>query len=147
MLTLSSFLYENFDYIIITIIIIFTLLIVFSFLEIDFNYFSDTSFNEEPDKVINVETMENIINKNKNNSQSFCSKYSNDHEELNEQCSTLDETGCNIPSCCVWVNSNKGTKCMAGNKHGPYLQGTLNDPLKVNTYYFKNKCFSSLKSC
>lgn len=155
MQTISNFLHENFDYIILTIIIIFTVLITTSILEINFNFTKNITFNEEPSKVINVETMQNIEtmennknkNKNKEFSSSFCSNYENNHLDLNKKCKNFNFDNCNSTRCTVWVKSNTGDKCMAGDSNGPHFKGTLENPLKIDNYYYKNKCIPGLKKC
>ena len=136
--TISNFLYMNFDYIILMTIIIFTILIITSLLDINFDFSKKITFNEEPNKIINIETMENNNEKHKEFTNSFCNNYENDHVILNNKCKNLNFDNCNSIRCAVWVNTSDGGKCMAGDSDGPYFKGTLENPLKIDNYYYKN---------
>ena len=145
--TISNFLYINFDYIILTIILIFTILIITSIFNINFDFNRNTSFNEEPNRIINVETMENKNDKHKEFTNAFCSNYENDHVNLNNNCKNFNYDSCNTTRCTVWVKSADGDKCMGGDSDGPHFKGTLEKPLKIDNYYYKNKCYPGLKNC
>lgn len=144
---ISKFIYLNFDYIILTIIIIFTILITTSILNINFDFTKKGNFNEEPNKIINVETMTNKKGKNSEFSDSFCNNYENDHILLNEKCKDLGYESCNSTRCTVWVNDKNGGQCHGGDSDGPYLKGTLEKPLEIHKYYHKNSCVPGLKIC
>lgn len=145
--TINNFLHMNFDYIIIMIIIIFTILIIVSVLGINLDFSKNITFNEEPNKIINIETMENNNEKHKEFTRSFCNSYENDHVILNYKSKDLNFDNCNSTRCTVWVKTNNGDKCMAGDSDGPHLKGTLENPLKIDKYYYKNTCIPGLKKC
>ena len=54
----------------------------------------------------------------------FCKVNQNNHIELNKNCNSLDEQGCNSTNCCVYVNHDNKKECMGGNEQGPHFNGT-----------------------
>lgn len=145
--TISKFLYINFDYIILTTIIIFTILISSAILDINFDFIKNANFNEEPNRVINVETMENKKGNHPEFTGSFCNNYENNHVLLNEKCKNLGYESCNSTRCTVWVNNSNGGKCHSGDSDGPHLKGTLESPLEIHNYHYKNACIPGTKKC
>lgn len=149
--SINNFLYFNFDYIVLTVIVIFTILIITSILNINFNFFKNSNnnlqSNNEPNKIINIETMENKNNKHKEFTKSFCDNYENDHEILNDKTKDFSFENCNSTRCSVWVKNKDGEKCYGGDSNGPYLKGTLENPLEIDNFFYKNECISGLKKC
>ena len=91
--------------------------------------------------------MENKNDKHKEFTNAFCSNYENDHVNLNNNCKNFNYDSCNSTRCTVWVKSADGDKCMGGDSDGPHFKGTLEKPLKIDNYYYKNKCYPGLKNC
>lgn len=75
-------------------------------------------------------------------SDSFCKKYNKTKGELEKQCSNLTKSNCKEIGCCNWLN---GTKCVAGNEHGPVYKVIDGLRYDIDTFYFKNKCYG--KGC
>ena len=140
-------LYNNLDYIVLTVIIIFTILVITSILDINFDLSRNSNFNGESNKIINIETMKNKNNKHKEFTNAFCSNYENDHSNLNKNSKKLNYDSCNSTRCTVWVKTIEDDICMGGDSDGPYFKGTLEKPLKIDNYYYKNKCYPGLKNC
>ena len=63
---------------------------------------------------------------------------SNSFSGTANQSQNFDFDTCNSTRCTVWVNNNEGGKCHGGNSDGPHFKGTLEKPLEVNNYYYKN---------
>lgn len=133
----NSVFLKNLDNIILLVIILFTLLVMFSILELDFNIQKNVKLSETPNRIINVETF----------ASSLCNQHENDHVKLESECNKLDNTGCNSTRCCVWVKSDKEEKCKCGDSDGPHYKGTVTNPLNILNYFFKNKCYPGKEKC
>ena len=72
----------------------------------------------------------------------FCEKYKDHPEQLEQICKTLDVNTCGSTSCCVLMG---GSKCVAGDKHGPTFQSNYSDIFLRNkdTYYHEGKCYGN----
>lgn len=146
MTSLYKFMYKNFDYIILCVLIIFTIILLVSILELKFDLKKTYNENKNPDKIINIETMDNKDNNNEL-SLSFCNNYEHDHIKLKSKSKNLNFDACNSTRCTVWVNNDNKGKCYAGDEHGPHFHGTLENPLKIDNYYYKNTCYMVNKKC
>jgi hypothetical protein len=76
---------------------------------------------------------------------SFCEHNKTNSSALQKQCSALTYNNCNSTSCCVWVGkSSQFGKCAAGDATGTMFKTNADgEPINVDTYYYKNKCFGS----
>jgi hypothetical protein len=63
----------------------------------------------------------------------LCSK---DNLIIEQKCNNLSSTNCNIPNCCVLLNTNK---CVAGDADGPIYKTYNNEPLIYKTYVHRGK--------
>lgn len=150
-----NFYRENFHTIIISSILLFTLIVIFSMFEIDFNIQRNiNTLNTNPNRIMKVETLSNLKDKDKDKDlpnekldSTFCKTNQNDHVKLNELCKQFDNKTCNSTRCCAWVKHDKGEGCFAGDKHGPFFKGTQEKPIIIDFYSFKNECYPELKPC
>jgi hypothetical protein len=82
----------------------------------------------------------------------FCEIYKGKSHELEEHCNKLSDNNCKTSSCCVLLggkgisrgenSQTSGTKCVAGNKHGPIYHSDDNQiPINFEYYYYENKCY------
>ena len=128
---------ENIDDIIIISLIIITLLVIFSMLNINFN----SNTNKHIEKVVTIENLEN--NQSKKGTpfeKAFCDLNKLEPHNLDASCNELNESNCNSTGCCIWLN---GKKCVAGDKKGPTFLGSESEPLKINHYHYKNQRFEN----
>ena len=75
-------------------------------------------------------------------SKGFCSYYVNQPDKLEEACMNTDPNNCASTSCCVLLG---GSKCVSGNKQGPYMKENYGDTTILNRdyYYYKGKCYGN----
>lgn len=75
-------------------------------------------------------------------SKGFCSYYANQPDKLEEACMTTNPNNCASTSCCVLLG---GSKCVSGNKQGPYMKENYGDTTILNRdyYYYKGKCYGN----
>ena len=130
---------ENLIYILFVVFFIIFLLVLFDILKIDFNIKTKVNLDDDDiqTRTFTVETFDNA----------FCKVNQNNHIELNKNCNSLDEQGCNSTNCCVYVNHDNKKECMGGNEQGPHFNGTEKNPLNILYFYFKNKCTSVNEKC
>jgi hypothetical protein len=95
-------------------------------------YLSKTSGESSVTSISNIAT----------NSKGFCSKYLNEPNKLEEACMNTDVNSCASTSCCVLLG---GSKCVSGNKQGPYMKQNYGDVTILNRdyYYYKGKCYGN----
>jgi len=72
----------------------------------------------------------------------FCSEFINQPDKLEEACMKTNVNSCATTSCCVLLG---GTKCVSGNKQGPYMKENYGDTTVLNRdyYYYKGKCYGN----
>jgi hypothetical protein len=72
----------------------------------------------------------------------FCNQLGNDQEALEQKCNSLSTDVCASTDCCVMLG---GSKCVAGNGHGPTTPSNYSDFTIQNRdfYYFKGKCYGN----
>ena len=86
-----------------------------------------------------IEAMSNNIDFSPNSS--FCRIYSKTPANLEHACKGLTSVNCKTMDCCVLVNN---TKCAAGGINGPtYKSNDSGQPMQIDSYYYKNKCYVS----
>jgi len=75
-------------------------------------------------------------------SKGFCSYYANQPDKLEEACMNTNPNNCASTSCCVLLG---GSKCVSGNKQGPYMKENYGDTTILNRdyYYYKGKCYGN----
>jgi hypothetical protein len=75
-------------------------------------------------------------------SKGFCSYYANQPDKLEEACMITNPNNCASTSCCVLLG---GSKCVSGNKQGPYMKENYGDTTILNRdyYYYKGKCYGN----
>ena len=121
--------------ILLVILFIFGSIVISSIFDKNLNTDNDTENDTENDTdkdVKTYETMNNITN-------SFCQSHSSS-QSLDKSCSELSKTNCNSVGCCVFLNNEK---CVAGNKNGPTYLGSPDNLVKIDNYYYKNKCYGN----
>ncbi len=124
----AGFLMNNVNSIFLVLLFIFGVIVVASIY--------DWNFNPEVTKEITNEiTYENLNNME----ESFCDAHKT-KTDLKPSCGELSETNCNSVGCCVFLNNEK---CVPGNKHGPVHLGTEDNLIKIDNYFFKNKCYGN----
>ena len=71
-----------------------------------------------------------------------CSYYKNQPEKLEEMCMAVDKNNCGAMSCCVLLG---GSKCVSGNKQGPYNKLNYGDITVKDKdyYYYQGKCYGN----
>ena len=132
-----QFFKSNFLSIIILSLLILVLLVIFSIFNNKFSDINGASSNRDLGKVVTIETMESLTN-------AFCKRYKHKHSELEEQCSKLHKKECTATGCCILRN---GTDCVAGSKLGPIFHGTVDNPISIDFYHFKNTCYKGKGEC
>ena len=130
-MTLRTFFRTQGAYIIMIVVIIFTLLTLFSILGVTFTPVEDKHIQ----KVVTIESFADS-----DFSDGLCEKHSAEPHEIEKKCKELTEDNCNSTSCCVWLN---GQKCVAGNKRGPTYHSDGNIDIDVAYYHHKNTCKGS----
>lgn len=132
---------KNLGNIILGSVIIFSLLVIFSLLNINFLEYTDNIFDLNMGKIVTIETLskdDEIVkaNKKKENDEkkhkqetsqdvTFCDKYESDHVSLENICNNFEKNGCGLTRCCHWLENDKevggtGTaRCVASNDFGP----------------------------
>ena len=127
------------------VVFILTLISTFAILGINFNV-------KKPQNTTNVETFINKKKTKKNTNtptkktplpavafkDGICQKMPREQQKM---CGELHEKGCNIPSCCVWLN---GASCVAGNTGGPLFRTKNGKDIDVLYYSFKNQRFGAI---
>jgi len=73
-----------------------------------------------------------------------CSYYKNQPDKLEEMCMAVDKNNCGAMSCCVLLG---GSKCVSGNKLGPYNKLNYGDITvrDKDYYYYMGKCYGNCK--
>jgi hypothetical protein len=59
---------------------------------------------------------------------------------VKKSCTKLTKKNCNATTCCVMLN---GKKCVAGNQDGPTFKTDSGKDIKVDYYYYQNKCYGN----
>jgi hypothetical protein len=86
-------------------------------------------------------TMEGLESDMSDPSVSFCKAFEGNSAQLETACGGLTTDNCKNSNCCVWVNGNK---CSAGGVTGPtYKTDADGNPVKVDNFYYMNKCYGS----
>ena len=124
-MTLSTFLRTNGAFIILVVVIFFTLLTLFSILGVTFTPIEDKHIQ----KVVTIESFADS-----DFSDGLCEKYSAEPHEIESKCRELTEDNCNSTSCCVWLN---GQTCVGGNKNGPTYHSDGDKDIDVSYYHHK----------
>lgn len=153
----SSFLTQHISSISSLVIITITLITLFGFLNID--------FNPPKNKINKIVSFENMKNKSDEENDldddeiiyNFCERdtkvdETDHHTHFHKKCNKLNETNCNLTSCCVLLNTDKGNVCTSGTEKGPTFRGNPNNKnhkYNINYYYYKDDCynFSKDKKC
>lgn len=78
-------------------------------------------------------------------SKGICSHYKDYPEKIESECNKLDKNICASTDCCVLFG---GSKCVAGNAHGPTSKLNYGDITIRNRdfYYYKGKCYGNCVS-
>ena len=78
-------------------------------------------------------------------SKGICSHYKDYPDKLEAACNKLDKNICASTNCCVLFG---GSKCVAGNAHGPTSKLNYGDITIRNRdfYYYKGKCYGNCVS-
>ena len=152
MISILEFFKDNFEYITIGSILLFTLLVIFSILKIDFKDLTSDSSDNNTSKVVTIESMDTSKSANKdlpNDSfdATFCRKHESEPHKLEKKCKSFNKEGCSSTSCCVWVKHDDGEECVAGNIHGQTFHGTEDEPRNVHYHEYKGACVSGSKDC
>ena len=73
-----------------------------------------------------------------------CSYYKYQPEKLEEMCASIDKNNCGAMSCCVLLG---GSKCVSGNKRGPFDKLNYGDITvrDKDYYYYQGKCYGNCK--
>ena len=132
-MTLRTFLRTQGAYIIMVVVIFFTLLTLFSILGVTFTPIQDKHIQ----KVVTVDEVVTIESFDSDFSDGLCEKHSDEPHEIEEKCKALTEDNCNSTSCCVWLN---GEKCVSGNRHGPTYHTDGDKDIDVSYFHHKNTC-------
>ena len=127
-MTLRTFLRTNGAYIILVVVIFFTLLTLLSILGVTFTPIEDKHIQ----KVVTIESFADS-----DFSDGLCEKHSAEPHEIESKCRELTEDNCNSTSCCVWLN---GQTCVGGNKNGPTYHSDGDKDIDVSYYHHKNTC-------
>ncbi len=147
MLDIYRFFLDNIISIILVSIFIFAVLVIYS----SINLVQDKKSidNEKIKKSITVETYSDL-NKSFNDILSkgdICNQ-----EQLDNECSTLNNSHCKIASCCVLrkpehpiVTTTPALECVAGNANGPTYHSIGDNPIHTEYYYHKGICYG--KKC
>jgi hypothetical protein len=95
-------------------------------------YLSRTSGQSQVGTVYNAEI----------NARGFCAQEANNFDNIDKNCSALGTETCASTSCCVLLG---GSKCVAGNIHGPMSRSNYIDPFLKNKdlYYYQGKCYGN----
>lgn len=152
---------ENIDDIILVSILILTVLVILSMLNVDFNPRVKRDFEE----TTIIEGLENKL------AYSFCENNTPSQQE--NKCQKLNNNSCNSTNCCIWLSNNT---CVAGNENGPVFLGKkiptmdginiadkkIYDGIQhghycnsidgkkcfnLDYYYYKNKCIDGRGKC
>lgn len=121
---LQDFWKDQWSNIMFFVVIMLTLIAVFSILGINFK--DDTNKNLK--KIVTIEAFGES-----DYSNGLCSTYSADPPTLEKKCNKLSEKNCTITSCCGWLNK---TKCVAGNKTGPNFHSNGDKPITIYSWDF-----------
>jgi hypothetical protein len=72
----------------------------------------------------------------------FCNQYKASPLQMEQKCNSIDKATCASTDCCVLFG---GSKCVSGNKKGPYMKSVFTDPSIKNkdVYYFKGECYGN----
>ena len=78
-------------------------------------------------------------------SKGICSHYKDYPKKIESECNKLDKNICASTDCCVLFG---GSKCVAGNTHGPTSKLNYGDITIRNRdfYYYKGKCYGNCVS-
>ena len=152
MIDILNFFKDNIEYITIGSIFLFSLLVVFSILNINFDNIPSASSNEKVDKIVTIESMSDSKDKKKDLpgdsfDKSFCKKHEPKPHKLNKLCNNFNKDGCNSTRCCVWVKHDDGEECVAGSLPGPTFHGTEESPLNLHYHHYKGECISGSNDC
>ena len=113
----KEFFKENFKYILMVVLIFFSLLTIF------------------PDLGNNIET----FNLNKL-AGGGCKSLQKNPPKLNKWCKKLNTKSCKVTNCCVLLN---GKKCVSGNINGPTFRNRNGKNIDYDYFYFKDKCIGN----
>jgi hypothetical protein len=124
---LQDFWKDQWSNIMFFVVIMLTLIAVFSILGINFK----EDQHKELKKIVTIEA----FGGGSDFSNGMCSAYSNDPPTLEKKCTTLSEKNCKLTSCCGWLNK---TKCVAGNNTGPNYHSNGDKPITLSSWEFMN---------
>lgn len=147
---LVDFIKQNYLNILIIVIVVITLLVIINLKGINMNPPKpETKLVQE----VTVETFESGTNNEEGTninkeytqlklqpSDSFCESYLGNSAGLEVECNKLTESNCAETRCCVFTNTNKLGKCVAGSINGPtYKTDKDGKLLTVDSYYYMGK--------
>lgn len=121
---LQDFWKDQWYNIIFFVVIMLTLIAVFSILGINFK----EDQNKHLKKIVTIEAFGGS-----DFSNGLCSTYSNDPTTLEKKCNTLSEKNCKLTTCCGLLNK---TKCVAGNSTGPNYHSNGDKPITISSWDF-----------
>jgi hypothetical protein len=130
---MTNFLIDHWPHIISVVIMLFTFIIIFNILGVNFSPIKNTHV----EKVVTIEgfdthpTLETVPNNNYNTQQKH------------EICKDLSSSACTNASFCTLLN---GEKCVIGSKHGPTYLTEDGNKVDFNYYYHKGKCYGKCPS-
>lgn len=98
--------------------------------------------------VISIKTVENMENNDdlddylNDKYSNFCQNYSGDSITLDNICSKMSKSKCNLLPCCVFANIDGNDTCVAGNNLGPtYKSDSDGNQLNIKHYTHNNKLY------
>ena len=118
---LQDFWKDQWSNIMFFVVVMLTLIAVFSILGINF----EEDKNKNLKKIVTIEAFEKNANSN-----GFCSA---DPPTLEKKCNKLSKKNCKYMSCCGLLNK---TTCVAGNNSGPNYQSKDGKPITISHWDF-----------
>ena len=126
--TITNYLQENAQYIILVVVLIIGSMVFFSIVGIDLN----PVVNNNLEKIVTIEKFTN---------NSFC-KSNQNLKILEENCNKLTEENCKNVECCDMINVSNNKKCKAVNKHGVIYKEDFKK-IKENMTNLDNKYYEN----
>jgi len=150
MLGIIKFFLDNIISITLVTLVILAALVIFTAFNPSGDIIPDAS-KKEIDKVVTIETYSDL-------NKTFDSILSNsdvcNQEQLENTCTTLNNSHCKIASCCVLrkplhpiVTTIPALECVAGNANGPTFHSVGNNPIHTEYYYHKDTCYNDKGTC
>lgn len=130
----SSFLKDNWPYVLVVVVIFLLLIVIFKIYNVNFNPIKNTQI----DKVVTIEEFNT-----EPSLDPVPSNHGNNLHKIHKTCKSLSKHACKSASYCVLLDDKK---CVGGSKKGPTYLTEDGKNVDYKYYHHKNECKGNCKN-